>query len=191
MTALQSIYDFETPVEVAFAIAFGASEISVYTPSNDGLVTAAWVLANPQLATRVLSAITFQKERPRIELLARIGAARGLNYPASGVQPIGGYAHEMARHLGITIKVITNLEILQHRQFVAQVRGQMATILVQINGDETQDNTITGQQLTIHRIPILDEAGATNAYTTEDGNFVTDLNYAGQITVQESAITDL
>jgi len=192
MTTLQSIYDFETPVEKAFAIAFGANEISIYTPSNDGFATDEWALENPQLATRVLSALEIQKQRPRIELVAVTGNAMMRNYPAAtSFQPIGGYAHDMGRQLSVMIKVVSNLGILEHREFVAQVRGQMATILRTINGDETQDDAIDGQQLTLHRIPQLEEAGASSTYKAEDGVFNTDLSYTGQITIQQSAIESL
>jgi hypothetical protein len=192
MTALQSIYDFETPVETALAFAFGDNLIPCYTPSNDGIVTAVWIAANPELSEYVLSAHTFQKARPRVELLVKTGQAQQRNYATSdSIQPIGGYAHDQGRAVGITIKVVTAPEILEHRAYVALVRGLMATILSTINGDETQDDAIAGSQLTLHRIPVLDEAGSSNAYNYDDGLFATDLNYTGQITIQEDALAAL
>lgn len=193
MTSLQSIYDFETPVEKALAIDFGSNLVACYTPANDGFVDATWQAANPTLAPYVLSAITFQKQRPRIELLSRTGGAASRNYPDSDatIQPVGGYCHDMGRALIVGIKVITEPNILIHREYLSLVRSLMATTLRRINGDVTIDNAIEGQQLTIHRVPILDEAGASSQYTTQDGNFQTDLQYSGQITIEESAITNL
>jgi len=191
MTPLQLIYDFETPVEMAFAIAFAAEQIKIYTPSNEGFATDAWRTANPALAPQIL-AVDFQQDRPRIELAFRAGTAAGRNFPSSPARtPLGGWDHDLARGSLIGIKVITKVNIIEHRQFLAQVRGLMATILRTINGDETIADAIAGQQLVYHRLAEVMEAGASPVYTPEEGVYQTDLQYAAQLTLEADYVAAL
>jgi len=191
MTPLQLIYDFETPVEMALALAFAAEEIKIYTPSNEGFATDAWRAANPELSDQILT-VEFQQARPRIELAFRAGTAAGRNYPSSTTRaPLGGWDHDLARGSIIGIKVITKVSILEHRQFLAQVRGLMATILRTINGDETIADAIAGQQLVYHRLAEVTEAGASPIYTPEQGVYQTDLQYAAQLTLEAEYVAAL
>lgn len=193
MTPLQLAYDFETPMEKALALALGACLIATYTPTNEGFVDAAWQAANPELEDYVLSAVTFLKKRPRVEAVARIGAAQGRHWPETTELPAsGGYLHDQGRALSVGLKIITGVNILEHRQYVAQVRGLMATILRTINGDTIPDVPLPeGGQLTLFRIPELAEAGASSAYKNEEGFFTTDIVYAGQITTLVDTLTAL
>lgn len=192
MTALQQAYDFKTPVEMALALDFAASEIKVRAVANDGFATNAWREANPTVQDKILG-MSFQDFRPRVEIVVRVGPAAGRNLPDSEgqFQPIGGFCHDFGRGLAVGIKVITKADILEHRAFESQIRGLMATVLRRINGDLTIDGAIAGQQLTLHRIPELAEAGSTEAYTPQEGVYQTDLTYAGQITMQEDTLTAL
>lgn len=191
MTPLQTAYDFETPVEKALALALGACLIATYTPTNEGFVDENWIAANPELADYVLSAVTFQKKRPRVEADVRMGAAQGRHFPETTALPAsGGWLHDQGRAIGVSLKIITDVNILKHRAYVAQVRGLMATILRTINGDYTPDVALPdGGKLATFRIPELTEAGATIAYKNSEGYYQTDLVYAGQITTQEDALT--
>jgi hypothetical protein len=191
MTPLQLIYDFETPVEIAFALAFAAEQIKIYTPSNEGFATEDWRAANPTLSPQILT-VDFQQDRPRIELAFRVGTAAGRNLPTSTEHPpIGGWDHDLARAGIIGIRVITKVNILEHREFLAQVRGLMATILRTINGDITITDAIGGQQLVYHRLAEVMEAGATSVYTPEQGVYQTDLNYSAQLTLEENYVAAL
>lgn len=191
MTNLQLIYDFETPVETALAIALAQVNLKVYTPSNEGFATPEWLAAHPDLAPQILT-VEFQQARPRIELAFRVGAAAGRNYPSSTSRtPIGGYEHDLARGSVIGLKVITKVNILEHRQFLAEVRGQMATILRTVNGDYTIADAIAGQQLVYHRLAEVSEAAASPVYTPEQGVYQTDLQYAAQLTLEADYVAAL
>jgi hypothetical protein len=191
MTPLQLVYDFETPVEMALAIAIGASNICVYTATNDGFVTPAWQSANPALTDYVLSTQVFQMKRPRVDLVAQVGAAAGHNFPETGFDPIGGYCHDGGRMLALNLTLVTDTQILKHRQYIAEVRGVMATILRRINGDLILPDAITGAQLMNHRIAELSETGSTAAYKNNEGYYTTVLQYAGPLTMQQDAIEAL
>lgn len=193
MTPLQQAYDFETPVEMALALALGASNIAVYTPSNEGFVTPEWQAANAALVDYIGSSLEFRKKRPRVELFARAGNAEGRNYADSNFQPIGGYSHELGRVLSVGLKVITDANILKHRVYLAEIRGQMATMLRRINGDDldSPQAAIAGGQLAQFRIPELAEAGSSYVYSPETGVYQTDLTYNGHLTTQEDTLTNL
>lgn len=177
LTALQSLYEFETPVEQAFALLVAGAEMKCYTPSNASLLTDEFKAANPALAENLLVQ-DFQKERPRVEIEFQMGAAQGISYPEIDFPAVGGYLYELAHAFTLQVVCVTAAETVVHRQHVAAVRVLLATALRSING-------IT---LPNHRIEELTSQGGAPQYKPEEGNYVSILTYSGQIAIQNDIL---
>jgi hypothetical protein len=180
LTALQTLYDFETPTEQALCVAFATAALSCYTPSNDALLADPnFTAANAALLQYILPVLDFQKSRPRVELEAMTGAAGLIHYPLAGVKPVGGYSHDMAHGIGVKVRCITEASIVIHRQYVLQVRAIMSTVLATVNGFAPMTN---------HCLQELNDGGNTDRYAPEQGLFETALIFNGQITMQADAV---
>lgn len=176
-TDIETLLDFETPIETMFAHLFGEAQIAVYTPANAGFVTDTWRTDNPELALFIFSnEEEFQKQRPRVELIFNAGTATGHLFNASGSGTFKDYRTD-AYEGTLMIGVITKANILEHRAFCARVRKLMG---------DTWDDLAT-EHTPYHLINKCLESGTSHEYAAQDGLFRTTITYDTHFNIRSDA----
>lgn len=158
--SLASIYDYETPIEEAFAYLFGAAGISIYTPANAAFVTDEWKEANPDLADYIFSAEDeFQKQRPRLQLMVQTGAATKHLETVSGKYRCDAFTGQ------ILLLLVTDYNVIQHRAYRAQIRAIMS------------EADVDTSLMPHHDLEMCVESGTSNEMKSDDGLMESTLSY--------------
>ena len=98
--SIEAIYDFETPIEQAFATLLKAAELNVLTPSDTP---------------------TMQSARPRVDLAFQVGSAKRSYHIVSTVLRNASWQGHL------TLQLITNPAVKpMHRAYRAEIRNVMA-----------------------------------------------------------------
>lgn len=172
---IETLLDFETPLEKMFAHLFGSAGISVYTPANASFVDdPGWQAENPALVEYVFSSEDeFQKHTPRVELVVNLGTATGhLSESGDTFSAKRCDAYEGT----VLIGVITKPNVLEHRAFVARVRKLM--------GDEW---TTFERHAPQHEINKCLESGTSNEYAPENGWYRTTITFETHFSIRADA----
>jgi hypothetical protein len=157
MSAITDIYDYFTPIETAVQSVFAAAEVAACTPVDDP---------------------DFQRPRPRVEIELSPGDAQGrLRYEADRLVASGNL-RETAYSASLSIRVITEAQISQHRAFLARAQYQMDNIVPTIGAAGT---------LTNHRLASAKATGGSVSYTPQDGCYVSELTYDIDFSILPSA----
>lgn len=167
MTAIETIYDFETAIEEAFRTALAAQSLTAYTvttiPTEDGE-----------------AASEFQKKRPRVVVSFAPGAAKGMLLAESGYKARSGELREQAYAGTLTVEVVTAAAIATHRAYRATVRSVMDTICRTVNVLPAK-----------HCVQRVKAASTSDTYSSDQGAYVSRLQYEVDFSVQTDAWADL
>ncbi len=171
---IETLLDFETPIEKMFAHLFGSNDVVIYTPSNAAFVDdAAWQAANPTLLDKIFSSQDeFEKHRPRIEVHVNAGDATDHVKPDATTTK-----RSDARDGTIVVSVITEANILLSRAYCARARRIM-------NDDSSALEAI---HMPYHEIKKCRELAPNYKYAPEEGLISVDLNYSAYIRIKDDA----
>lgn len=162
MSTILDVFDVETEVENATEYVF--KNLSTYAPSI-------YTILDPK---------TFQKERPRVEVLCRRGAGTDKHLVHTEITGLE-LEIEDCWDLEINAAVITDADITSLRQFSAVVRYIMARLPALIN-------TGTAPGLVNHFLahPIFSE-GDSLIYKPEDGVYQTHMTFKTIVSIHQNA----
>lgn len=172
------IYDYFTPIEDAIATAFALNQVTCYTPLGEQLLNEAASSAAPDLEQR------FQMKRPRVQIMLLPGAAKGILRPATGVRAASGFLREKARNASLTLRLVTEANIVAHRAYVARVLFLVDSLGADANAAEDAEGY---KKLLYHRIGGLRCNGGTLDDAPEQGTLQTLLNCDLDFSVLDSA----
>jgi len=156
---LDQIYDIETAIEAAFKTLFEEELFATYV-TND--------------------AASFQKERPRVELMFALGGETGHHSTASDYYRPDAFSGSLA------VAIITPADdqgTAQHAQYRARVRNLMAKCRTRFRSDSEADDAL----LPYHTIMDVVESGTAPAYAPEDGHYISRINYELKTNIRPAA----
>lgn len=168
MSALTDIYEYFTPIEEAVAKVFAQNSVMCYTPLGEQLLTESGSEASDEQA--------LQKKRPRVEVCLQPGAAKGILRPLPNRRVTSGHLQEKARVSQLTMLLVTEPNIVQHRNFIALVIAISDTLATGVNNQDSFNNFF---------IQSVRATGGTTNYKPEDGTFSTELTFDVEFSVQE------
>ena len=158
------IYDLVTPIDNAVKSKLEAAELAVLT-----------ILS---------SAADFQKIRPRVFILPKIGTPTGhirlIHSAAEGEETNNEYHHDQY-NFSLQLEFLSNRtpeSTASHRQYVAQVRREMMRFT---------DQHIDASLMPYHVICNCKPAGEEYAINEDSGTEQTILNYTGVIIIRDDA----
>lgn len=155
---LATCYEYESPIEKAFALMLATNAISVYAPSNSVWATAEWREANPDISSYVFIAEEeFQKQRPRAELFVVAGGATGHLNTSRRFDAFDG---------SLMIRLVTLPVFQQHRAYRAKIRS-----LIDLDGLAQDTN------LPYHRVNKVMDAGTSHEMQGDDDTMISTINY--------------
>lgn len=151
---IAAIYDLEQALEKAIAAVYESNQIAAYTSQTA-----------PEL----------QKKRPRVEIVATIGAGQGqfITHPQ-----YRGVECETAWAVAFTIRAITAAGVEVHNAFRTQARYLAHTLRGVINDGAYMKN---------HYLNSCMDSGTSPTYEPQQGDYQTDLTFTGGLSVQRNA----
>lgn len=115
----------------------------------------------------------FQKERGRVEVIFVPGPGQGI------WKMINGEPRERAWKGQFVLHAITQIDQVQHGIYVGQLRTLMAKAGSLINGTDPMQ---------FHKLqPFFMDAGTSAVLTSDDGYYMTTLNYNVDFSIQDNA----
>ncbi len=170
---IETLLDYETPIEKMFAHQFGAANVTVYTPANATFVDDTWRAANPELAEYIFSSQEeFQQHRPRVQISVNAG-----DVTDHIAKDANGIPRSDSREGSIMVSVITEANIVLSRAYCARVRRIM-------NDDSS---ALEAAHMPYHQIKKCRETSPAYNYSPEEGLFKIDLNYSAYFTIKSDA----
>lgn len=171
-----AVYQFKTVVQRAAALFVAAQNIAVYTRTNESLRTPAWLAENPTLVDYVLSTLVFQKQRPRLEIYYDHGQETG------HVNPTNFRPDCWTGNLSVV--GVTAPKDEEHEQYIARVRNVMVRLRTSLFNDRTASTDLL---LPWHCILDMVESGTSGRDETQDGYYLSNINYAIKINIRPTA----
>lgn len=162
---IETLYDFETPLEKMFAHLFGAAGVAIYTPANSTFVNdAAWQAAYPELIDFIFdNEAEIQKHRPRVELFVAPGNATGKLFDPAGTGVMANHRCDSFEGT-VSVHCITEHSLIRHRLYRAKCRKIMG------------DNFPT-THTPYHDINKCVESGTSLEFSPDDGSIRSTLTY--------------
>lgn len=158
-----NIYDFESPIEHSIAAGLAAAGLTVGSPTEFYLLGT--------LSTEE----SFQKTRPRVEVVFRSGAEK----KSYAVMTDGTLRN--ASWLGtLTCYIVSGTNIVSHRNYRAQVRNVLALLRNTANTD-----------LDYHKLQNITETGTSVDYKPEDGYYASTITFQVDFGIDAGAWAEL
>ena len=172
---LAAIYSFPNLFERALQAVFADAQIAAYT--SQLVPTTGNAAQDAALVADGYEIISFQRDRPRAEILFTPGAGLGRFIPlavAGTKVPV-----ESCWSGTYLVRALTKPDIREHNAFVVQLRFLLQTMGVRLNGTAP---------MTRHAVaPMFRDGGSSPLTKNEDGYYETTLQYNLNFSVQADA----
>lgn len=163
-----AVYNYFTPIEEAIAKAFAAYGVDCYTPLGE---IKAFEQVNGQEQQ-------FVKAIPRVEIELQTGSNMGNLRASNRVRPASGFLREQARRSNLMVSIITDAELIPHREYYT-------TILFLLDGIGSTINEFYPPEF--HAIGGIKVTGGQQSYTPQGGLFKSTINCDVDFSVLEIA----
>ncbi len=172
-----AIYDYQTPIEEAIASVMVANEVTCYTPLGEQIIVDG-LKSSPDALQQ------FEKKRPRIEIVLTGVSGIGRLWPYGSKKGASGFNREQAYSGQLTVRVITEANIVTQRAYLSLVQNLMDTIGAAANVATKADGSLI---MPYHCIGGIRKTGDTPNYAPQDGLIETMLTYNLDFSVVDTA----